>query len=147
MPVIRINSNAFQLLLDEHHKSRIPMIHLASDAIENTFKKHKKKNVDPRFNDIKEIFFDMWEEQNGFKYLDFGPADAAHIKQIIAKLDKINIKDADIRDMFKLIMERLPDFYRGKNIKIINGKLTEIIATIKRDAINKDQQTRSHFGF
>ena len=93
--------------------------------------KQTKPKADPRTKEIVDIFFKEYEKANGIKP-DFGKAEGMHVKQLIKKLDELNESELPIQDLFRAVMQNLPDFYKSKSIRAINGNIKSIIAEIKQ---------------
>lgn len=65
----------------------------------------------------------------------FGGQQGKALKSIIKKLKTItadNINKISIPETFKLICNRLPDWYKDKDLPVIDSKLNEIITEIKK---------------
>ena len=91
----------------------------------------KKPPTSPHFAPIKELYFNKFKENNGFEYTDWSGVQAKSLNQLIVKLTKINESDAPITDIFKVLMDKLPTFYKSHNLSSINKNLNAIIGTIK----------------
>jgi len=153
MPVIRINKQGYEALQHRHNETGASITYIASQAIIEALKPKKRSNPelkksksDPRLQEMKRIFFESWEANNGFKPINFGAVDVSHLKQIIRKLD--NITDVtNVTQLFSVIMTNLPEWYKRQSLKVINSKLDELIAEIKQRRIGEDEQARQYYGF
>ena len=152
MPVIRINKKGYEALQNRHKQTDVPISIIASKAIISALEPKVKPNPelkqsksDPRLQEMKTIFFDAWERNNGFKPVGFGAIDISHLKQIIAKLDKLP-DVTSVTDVFNVIMSNLPEWYKSQSLKVINSKLNELIAEIKRSKSTSNQSAVNHYG-
>jgi len=151
MPVIRINKQGYEALQHRHNETGASITYLASNAIIEALKPKKKASLkkgksDPRLQEMKQIFWDTWTENNGFNPVGFGAVEISHLKQIITKLDKIT-DVTNVTSLFKVIMSNLPEWYKSQSLKVINSKLNEIIAEIKRNGTSKNDEARNYYGF
>jgi hypothetical protein len=73
---------------------------------------------------------------------DFGAMQGKALKSIIVKIKKRlkdfdrNVTDKLILDTFKYICQNLPEWYKDKDLPIINSKFNEITEQIKRPQNN-----------
>ena len=135
MPVIRIKEKAHTIAEKEAKKQDRSITWIASEAIEYRYSrpnpKLKEKKVHPYFAKLKEIYYIYWQKYNGFEYRWNGAVDAQALNRLIKSLEAINESDNTIEDLFKIIMDKLPNFYKDKSINAINKNLSTIIAEIK----------------
>jgi len=100
----------------------------------NTNKKDKKVNKEK--NIIYSTLVEFWLKEFHIGFIFNGTAGKA-LKQIIIKLETIlkneNSYDGDdsVINLFKFICFNLPDWFKDKDLSVINSKLNEIILQIK----------------
>ena len=133
MPVIRIKLEDKERL--DFMRGLIPATQfftLLLDKYEQPTKKPvKEKKVHPLFNEMKGIYEHAWIANNNFAYRWNGVVDASALNRLIKSLEAINEGGKPIADLFAVIMDKLPNFYKDKTINAINKNLNGIIADIK----------------
>ena len=152
MSVIRINKKGYEMLRKRHEETGASITWIASNAIISALSEKKRANPelkktksDPRLQEMKTIFFETWEANNGFKPVSFGSIDVSHLKQIITKLDKLT-DVTNVTEVFRVIMSNLPEWYKSQSLKVLNSKLDELIAEIKRKQTTGNQAAVNHYG-
>lgn len=95
---------------------------------------NKDENEDINTNEVYkkcvEIFFEVYQNKFSAKP-GFNGADGKHLKELISKLEP-NIKTGTLPDAFRVLLEKLPKFYKDKmDLKIINSNYNGIIAEIR----------------
>jgi len=89
-----------------------------------------------------EAWFDSWND-----YV-FSKVDGAKIKNIIKQLQTFSKKnnvtttDEDLLNYWKIIIERMPPFYKGKDLKTVDSKLNEIINELKNNKNGIKKQSK-----
>ena len=91
----------------------------------------KEKKTHPAFHSLKEIYIEYWHKYNGFEYTSWGVVDASALNRLINQLESINESELSIIEFFRIIMDKLPDFYKNKTINAINKNLPSILSDIK----------------
>jgi hypothetical protein len=138
MPVIRIKELAARLVKEEAVKKDRSETWVASKAIEKALKPRgpqlKKPKTDPHplFNDMRQAYKDAWLQNNKFEYKWNGVIDATALHRLIHSLENINQSDESIVDLFKIILDKMPEFWHDKSINALNKNLNGIIASIKK---------------
>ncbi len=62
----------------------------------------------------------------------FGGPQGKSLKYILTKLRKIVLPGATVLDAFKTFCLNLPDYYKDKDLQVLNGKYNEILTEIKK---------------
>jgi hypothetical protein len=139
MKVIRINDQAEKILVNEVTKQQRTVTHIASDAIIKTYGKAKgtkdKKPVHPAFNELKEIYMEYYQKYNRREFYWRGAIDATALNRLIKTLEALPRKGESITDLFRVIMDKLPRFYKDKSINAINNNINGIITEIKTGTV------------
>lgn len=137
MPVIRINEDNYELLKAKAKAEDRPLTRVITRILTEALQDKpanpplKNKKVHPDFNHMKEIFMDTWLKNNGYKYTSWSGVQAQALNKIITKLEALDTSN-NILGAFQVLMDKLPDFYKTKNVTAINGNFDSIIADIKR---------------
>ena len=132
MPVIRLNKEHYQQLQAKAKAEERPISWVLGRILTEHLKQIKKKQkiVHPDFSTLKDIYIDAWDKNNRTPY-QWSLIDATALNRLIVSMTNINEKKAAIPDLFKVIMDNLPEFYKDKSINAINKNLNGIIADIK----------------
>jgi hypothetical protein len=136
MSTIRISKEAYSKLLEEHKRTRVAVSIIASDMIMKHYSKPTRTKTHPLHTKFIEAFCIHWERLNGFKY-GMTQADVGAVKALIKKCEKLDEKNAGTLELFEIVLEKLPNWYKDKGLAIINSKFNDIIAEIKRTADSK----------
>ena len=131
MKPVKITDEAYKVLDQEREKKGISMTFNASKAILEYFKPKKQSTKHIHFDELKQIYCDFWNEYNKTVYQWNGVIDNSALNKLIRSLERINTSTYHITDLFKIIMSKLPEFYKDKSINAINKNLNGIIAEIK----------------
>ena len=144
LKIIKITEKAHSVLEGIKKTTGVPISFTASKAIEDLerpiseepkedykVKKKPVKKTHPYFNSIKEIYIEAWESNNGVKYTSWGVVDATATNKLIRQLESINESKQPVNDLFRVIIDKLPNFYKDKSINAIAKNLSSIIAEIK----------------
>ena len=91
----------------------------------------KKKETHPLFGTLKDIYITTFENNNRVKYTSWSVIDAQALNKLIKQLEVINESNKPLDDLFAVLMDKLPNFYRDKKINAINNNLSTIISEIK----------------
>ena len=129
--IVRLRKEPGEILLKEHKKTDVPITVLAGKAILEKYGPKKTKTKHPDFDEMKEIYSDYWMEYNRVAYQWNGVIDNTALNRLIKSLENLNTSDNSLSDLFRIIMGKLPEFYKDKSINAINKNLNGIIATIK----------------
>ena len=132
MPVIRINEENYNLLQAKARAEERPISWVLGRILTEHLKQIKKKQkiVHPDFSTLKDIYMHVWDKNNHVPY-QWSLVDATALNRLITSMTNINEKKAPIPDLFRVIMDNLPEFYKDKSINAINKNLNGIIADIK----------------
>lgn len=107
----------------------IPTIVGLNNNLDND-KKEKEKNVYLQFV---EVWYNSW----GGDYV-FTAKDGAKIKSLITKItvlikrSNISPNADEIVGFWREVVQNMPDFYKGKDLSVVDSKLNEIISQIKK---------------
>ena len=122
-----------------------------SDGV-SSFKAKQPKKIKEKKPDS-EIFKscrEFWLEQVHPGWT-FGPVQGSHLYAIIAKLRQSLkshkqeiISDQDVVDLFKHLCIKLSEFFKQKDLQVINSKYNEIIEDIKSSKNGHSQQKSFH---
>lgn len=93
--------------------------------------KLKDKPAHPSFAIMKDAYLARWKINNGFEARWNGAIDATALNRLIKSLEAINTSDSPIIELWEVILDKLPQFYKDKTINAINKNLNGIIADIK----------------
>ena len=140
MPVIRIRPEDKERI--EQMKGYLSVSAFITQTLDNLEKRPNKKQVHPSFAEMKGIYEHAWIANNNFAYRWNGAIDASALNRLIKSLEAINEGGKPIADLFAVIMDKLPNFYKDKTINAINKNLNGIIAEIKNGG-NKSSKVQN----
>lgn len=89
-----------------------------------------------------EAWFENWSD-----YV-FSKVDGSKMKNIIkqlktfAKRNNIEPTDEEILNYWKIIINKMPKFYQGKDLKTVDSKLNEIVNEIKTNKNERNKQSK-----
>lgn len=136
MPVIRINKQNYEALQAKAIEEDRPLIRVVTRILTEALKppqpnpQLKGKKTHPLFSELKQIFLDTWKANNNYDFLSWGAAHSVALNSIIKKIE-IQTEGENTKQVFQIIMDKLPLFYRDKFLTAINKNYDTIIADIK----------------
>ncbi len=151
MPVIRVSEADYERIAQmKCYLSITKFITYILDKAEQPKRSNpelKKKSVHPLFNDMKLAYLDKWKENNGFEARWQGVTDATALNRLIRSLESLNESEQPITALWKVILDKLPNFYKDKTINAINKNLNGIIAEIKQEGntLSDYEKAMRHF--
>ena len=120
----------------------------SSSMTRHTVNKPVKKKVHPLFGTLKQIWLDTWKQNNKYDFLSWGAAHSVALNQIIIKIETQLLTSTDMigngetQQVFQIIMDKLPQFYKDKFLTAINKNYDTIIADITNGG-NKGKQIQN----
>ena len=109
-------------------------------------KPKKEKEVPPEYVPI----VDFWLKQFHIDWT-FGATHGKMVKEIIGKIRDVMkktdgqvITPESVVDAFKLICNNLPEYYKNKDLQVLNSKFNEIITEIRNQKHGKPRTTTNY---
>lgn len=134
---IRIRNDHYKILEDEKEKQERSMAYLVGKAVEQTYRppgnpQLKKKAAHPDFAIFKQLYLEAYKAWNGYDYLGWNVIQAKALNGVISKCEQLlEASDHDIISMWNAILQKMPQFYKGKSLNAINNNLNGIINEIR----------------
>ena len=143
MPVIRINKQNYEALQAKSIEEDRPLIRVVTRILTDALQpkgnpKIKDKKTHSLFGPLKQIWLDTWKQNNKYDFLSWGAAHSVALNQIIKKIETQD-KTGSTEEVFIIMMNKLPQFYRDKFLTAINKNYDTIISDIKNGG-NKDSK-------
>lgn len=120
-----------------------------SNTISNTYSINSLLDVDIKKSTVYSDIVDYWLKEFHIGWT-FTAMHGKSINSIISKIKSVQkdqkkeTTDGSILESFKLICENLPDWYKDKDLPILNSKFNEIMTEIKNRKNGKSITTKQH---
>ena len=149
MPVIRINKQNYEALQAKSIEEDRPLIRVVTRILTDALQpkgnpKIKDKKTHPLFGTLKQIWLDTWKQNNKYDFLSWGAAHSVSLNAIIKKIE-VQTEGENTEQVFQIIMDKLPQFYRDKFLTAINKNYDTIISDIKNGG-NKGNKLQQDAG-